>query len=238
MVRNIIELCEGITKKHYLFINSNLTSNKFKDFARKINPERVLGIHASLHIEELIKKNLVDKYAENYHTLKKKGFPVFSVAIAYPPLSEKKIENYFFFQKKGILFHYEPFYGYFLGKKYPDSYTPKEISIFRFKNDCKNTFYQKGKICNAGYNAAIVAGNGNIYPCLNIYHNLGNIYKKIRYNNKLIKCPVKSCEFPLNQYDISLFKKSLKNKNINTTIHSGLINYIGKSIVKANIEFS
>lgn len=238
LVRNIIELCEGITKKHYLFINSNLTSNKFKDFARKINPERVLGIHASLHIEELLKKNLVDKYVENYHILKEKGFTIFSVAIAYPPLLEKVDEYYRFFQKKGILFYYEPYYGNFLGKKYPYSYTPEEISAFHLKNACKNTFNQKNKICNAGYNVAIVAGNGNIYPCVNIYQNLGNIYKKIQFNDQLIKCPVKSCACPLNQYDISLFKKSLENKNINTKIHNGLVNYIGQLIVYANIEFS
>jgi MoaA/NifB/PqqE/SkfB family radical SAM enzyme len=238
LVRNIIEFCVEITKKHYFFINTNLTSNKFKEFADVINPERVIGIHASLHIEELFKKKLIEKFLENYYALGEKGFLIFSRVVAYPTLFEKADYYDSFFRDKGIYFDYEPYYGYFSGKKYPDSYTPEELAAFRFANNCKNTFYQKDKICNAGYNAAIVTGNGNVYPCYNVYQNLGNIYKKIKLSDQLIKCPAKSCSCPINEYDKLLFEKAMENKEINAKIHSGLVNYIGQLIVKSNLELS
>lgn len=69
---------------------------------------------------------------------------------------------------------------------------------------------QKGQLCNAGYNVCIITTKGNIVPCYKIHKRIGNIYKKIEFNDKLIRCPFKTCYCPLNIYDPYLFEKAKK----------------------------
>ncbi len=47
-----VELVEALTEKHYVSINTNLSRSNAYDFANVIPPEKILYIHASLHIME------------------------------------------------------------------------------------------------------------------------------------------------------------------------------------------
>src|SRR5262245_6196950 len=49
---NFIELCERITERHYISVNSNLTHATFAKFAERIEPSRVSFINAGLHLVE------------------------------------------------------------------------------------------------------------------------------------------------------------------------------------------
>jgi len=207
---NIVEACIQLTKKHYVSFNTNLTSTKLKEFCENINPKKVSYILAALHIKELEKRNLLNRYIDNFLLCKQKGFNIIAIVVAHPSLINE-VEKYTkFFKEKNIDIKFTAFIGKYNEKNYPDEYTTKERNIFKInKKDNKNS-NQKGKICNAGYNSGIIQPNGDIFRCLNINEKIGNIYNNILFDEHLIKCPVEFCGCPLKDYDKYLFNKALK----------------------------
>jgi len=206
---NMVEACIELTKKHFIVFNTNLTSKKVKEFAEKINPERVLFITASCHIKALERMNLLSRYIDNFLLCKNRGFDIRAIEVGYPPLL-KEINKYKkFFLEKGIGLSFCPYMGRYKGKFYPDSYSEKELKIFGLTEKRINQFYQYGKFCNAGYNVGITQPNGDISYCVAISKSLGNIYEGIKFNDKLIRCPTKFCNCPVNMYDPPLFRKAI-----------------------------
>ncbi len=119
------------------------------------------------------------------------------------------------FQENGILLKFKPFIGLYNGKIYPDLYTNKQIKIFGLNVKDKNFCRQKCKLCIAGYNGGVVNPNGYISYCNKLHKPMGNIYHKIKSNDKLIRCPFKFCECPLNVLEPYLLKKSKEETNFN-----------------------
>lgn len=210
LVPNITELCLAITEKHFLSLSTNLTPAKVKEFAGKINPQRVIKIIASLHIKELERLNLMDRFVSNFLLCKEKGFNIHALECAYPPLL-KEVDMYKkFFEGKGVKLEFNVFCGEYNGKDYPASYTEEELKTFGLAGRPRIKGYEsKGKICNAGYNAAKVKTSGDIIPCYQIRENMGNIYEDIRFRDRLIECPYEHCTGPLKDFDPYLFEKAL-----------------------------
>jgi len=239
LVPNIITATKELTKKHYLSIYSNLISPRIKEFSEKINPERVIYFNASLHLEELESKKMLDKFIRNFKYLEKKGFNVHAIEVAYPPLSKKADYYKKLFKQKGINISFTPFVGKYNEKKYPESYTDSEKNAFSLSDKMLNIYHVKNKLCNAGYNAAEVDQNGDIRICKNFKKNLGNIYSEINLNNTIIKCPYEICECPYFKFNDYLYLKALKenkgrltNKHYNKTFLkiNNLIGLIGLKI--------
>ena len=209
LVSNMVELCIELTKKHFIAINTNLTSKKVKEFAEKINPERVLFINASCHIKELERTNLLSRYIHNFLLCKNRGFNIGAIEVGYPPLL-KEVDKYKKkFLEKGIDLTFSPYQGNYKGKFYPDSYSEKELKIFGLTEKDINQFYQYGKLCNAGYNVGIIHPNGDIRYCFYVNKSFGNIYEGFKFKDKLIRCPFKFCVCPVNMYDPYLFRKAI-----------------------------
>ena len=214
LVPNFIDACKAITEKNYITIFTNLTSQDIKTFSETIDPRNVLEICGSLHIQELERRRLLERYIENFTLLKEKGFNVSAHVVAYPPLYSE-IEKYrSYFKEKGIDITFVPFRGRYRWKQYPKAYTGQEIKSFGFgapqnsPADIMSCFYRKGKLCNAGYNVAVIFPSGNAQACFLIGQNMGNVFTDIAFNKNLIKCPFKYCSCPLNIYDPFLFEKA------------------------------
>lgn len=220
LVPNFIETCKSITQKHFITIVSNLTSHQIKSFSETIDPRKVLEICASLHIEELEKRRLLDRYIENVELLKDEGFNVTAQAVAYPTLLSEVEKYRAYFKEQGIDIAFVPFRGRYRWKQYPKAYTGEEIERFEFGSfskshtDIMTCFYRKGEICNAGFNVGVVFPSGDAQTCFLIDQRLGNVFTKIEFNKNLIKCPFKYCSCPLNFYDPGLFDKALKENNL------------------------
>jgi len=206
LVPNFIEACKEITQKHYVSFNSNLISKSIKQFAEEINPDRVLHIHASFHYDELLDKNLLQRFVQNYNFLRNAGFNIYAEVVAYPKF-KNKLEVIRKFAKANFLdLTFAPFYGNYNGLTYPESYSQEDLELFGINQSEISCFTQKGEPCNAGYNVAVVFSNGNVYPCHQIKMKIGNIYEGIEFSNELVKCPSKKCGCPLNKYDEYLFE--------------------------------
>ncbi|MFX0023948.1 MAG: radical SAM protein [Candidatus Hermodarchaeota archaeon] len=209
LVPNVVEACIELTKKHFISINTNLTSKKVKEFAEKITPERVLFINASCHIKELERRNLLSRYIDNFLLCKNRGFNIGAIEVGYPQLL-KEVDKYIkFFLEKGIELAYWVYVGRYKGKFYPDSYSEKERKTLGLTEKYIGWFHQYGKLCNVGYNVGIIHPNGDTSYCFAINKSLGNIYERIKFNDKLIRCPAKLCTCPMNMYDPYLFRKAI-----------------------------
>jgi MoaA/NifB/PqqE/SkfB family radical SAM enzyme len=207
LVPNFIEACRAISEKHYISFNTNLISKNIKQFAELINPNRVLHIHASLHYSELLKNNLLDRFIQNYKLLEDAGFNIYTEVVAYPKMIDKIEELFQFAKQNSLKLFFAPYYGMLDGKEYPFAYTKNELVKFNILQKEISCFTQKGELCNAGYSAAVVFSNGNVYPCHQIKTKTGNIYEGIEFSSELTKCPSKKCGCPLNKYDEYLFSK-------------------------------
>ena len=225
---NLVEACIEITKKHYISLATNLTDTRVKEFAERVNPKRVFRIRASAHTKELERLNLLDTYINNFLLLKEKGFNVKAVEVAYPPLLNEVKKYKQLFKKKGIELNFIPFFGDYSGKKYPGSYTEQELRIFGVDILDVKKLYQRGKICNGGYNAGVVFPNGDIQPCPEIKEDMGNIYEKIEFKNKLIICPFEFCGCPLKSADPYLFEKALEEAAVLHALSRKFDRFLGK----------
>lgn len=195
MVPNIVEACKELTKKHYLTIFTNLTSDKVGEFANSIDPKRVLHVKASLHLKELERLNLLDIYIKNFLLFKAKGFNISAIEVAHPSLL-KDLEKYKkLFKDHGIEISFNTLRpDTYDGKEYPQAYTKKELKAFGLnKRSVNEACFPKGIICNAGYNVAVAYPSGEVNPCFHIKESMGNMYTKIEFRNRLIKCPFTSC---------------------------------------------
>lgn len=208
LIPNIIEACKELTKKHVVFFNSNLIPSTVMKFADEIDPDRVFEIHASLHIKELEKRNLTEKFINHYTTLKEKGFKMSSVAVAHPAL-EPEVEKYIeFFTSKGIDFTFGHFIGKYNGKEYPKSYTAKDLAVFNMEgeDDDVSIYYRKGKICNAGTNLFLSYTSGKVYPCYAVQKELGHVYDGFKELQEPLLCTAEMCSCPPEFLDIELHK--------------------------------
>jgi len=214
LIPNFVNAMQELSKKHYIHVITNLVTGDIKGFAERINPERVLSIHASLHIKELERLRIVDKFIGNFLLCRRKGFNINAFEIAYPPLLSEVEKYRFFFRKKGIDIYFSPFIGVYNGRCYPASYTAWEREVFGITKSDVIPYHQKGKICNAGYNVGVVSPTGDISVCSQIGEKIGNIYEKIQFRSELTICPYDNCDCPLNFIDRYLFEKALEDKKV------------------------
>lgn len=208
MVPNFFEVLKEVCKNHYISFNTNLiTKNILK--LTEIDPSRILNIHASLHYDELIKKKLLDRFVNNFQTLKDSGFNIYAEAVAYPSFLTRIDEMKQILSDRKIDFQFAPFFGRYKDKIYPESYSDLELKLFNISKNNLAFFSQKRNLCNAGFNAAVVFSNADVYPCHQIKCKIGNIYENLNLSDTLVSCPSKKCGCPLNKYDIYLFEKAL-----------------------------
>ncbi len=213
LVPNFVEACAEITKRHFISINTNFVTGKVDEFSEKVDPKRVIVIIASLHIKELERRDLLSEYIKNFLKLQECGFPLLSKGVAYPAILGEVEKYKDFFKKKGIKIVFDPFVGSYNGQWYPEAYTDKEIDIFGLEPSCKSRTDSKRKICNAGYNIAVVFSDGSIYPCYQLKrYATGNIYKKIKFNDKLMACPFDVCKCSVDACDHYLYNKAMSGR--------------------------
>lgn len=224
LIPNFIEAVKRLTEEHYISLNSHFTSTKVQEFLTVVDKERVLFIHASLHFDELINKNLFERYVNNFYAAREAGFNIYAEAVAYPA-ALKKIEDYSqMMENVNIKFTFAPFFGTINGKNYPESYTEKERSLFGLNGKSIQSHFQKGKFCNAGKNVFTAYSSGKITPCFQIHETAGNLYSRIEFREEGISCPAKRCGCPLNYYDTHLFKKAIAEKRNGTKYTSNASN--------------
>lgn len=210
---NIVEACRRLTERHYVECVTNLTPPSVELFARTIDPARVTVIHASLHSAALKKHGLLETYIRHFLLLREKGFALRCAELAHPALLREAPALRSRFEGEGIAVSFFPFFGSYRGKRYPNAFTAGELAVFGLGPDDLRVFSPDGRLCNAGYNVAVVRENGDIRPCDALGERLGNIHSRIRFRRGLLRCPFSRCVCPLDAYDPRLFARAREEQS-------------------------
>jgi MoaA/NifB/PqqE/SkfB family radical SAM enzyme len=201
--RNIVDICTEIVKKHYLSINTNLSTNNIIEFGNKVDPNRTLLINASVHISEREKRdvNLVS-YIDKILFLQKKGFNVIAYYVVHPDLLKRITEDVLFLRQNGVKnVRLKAFKGFFEGRYYPSSYGIDERKLFEvFDIDYpehrildESSRYQ-GLLCKAGQKFYLMDRNGNLRRCTSLYKSYGNLFDRSQVIDPKPKpCPIAYC---------------------------------------------
>jgi MoaA/NifB/PqqE/SkfB family radical SAM enzyme len=78
------ELCETLTRRHLISLNSNLSRPAVRNLAGRVDPRRVSFINAGVHPSERLRHKGFKEFAENARFLQDAGFRVFVTAVATP----------------------------------------------------------------------------------------------------------------------------------------------------------
>ncbi len=199
-----VELAEVLTEKHYISINTNLSTPNVYEFADVIPPEKVLTINAALHIMERNKrKGGQEKYIDKFLYLQDKGFDIRLEYVTYPPLFHRLVKDIEHFRSQGIkVINLKIFRGTYRGKLYPESYTndeklvinsyavdTREISILEER---KVNFF--GMLCSAGKKSFRLDVSGQLTRCATLRKEYGNFFTgKYYFGESPVPCPVKEC---------------------------------------------
>jgi len=195
LVPNILEVFRAIAERHYVSVVTNLTSPKIEEFARTVDPEKVLFVVASFHLDELINRNLVERFLSNYNLLMDSNFKIKVHSVAYPGIDKTRHLKY------GFPIKFLAFFGDYQGKKYPESYSLDELYDFDIDMTKLSNAKYKGKRCCAGQSSLLIRPDGSITPCYYSHEDCGHIYSGIKPRKSGMICQYDECLCNFNEFD-------------------------------------
>jgi MoaA/NifB/PqqE/SkfB family radical SAM enzyme len=221
------DLCELLSRNHYLSINSNLSHHSIDAFAEKLDPERVHYINVGMHFDERRKKASMGVFIDRVHKLQKSQFNVLvsllmtpQMVLRFPEIS-KVIEPHRLYLIPKVM------RGVYEGKRYPAAYSPGEKSlILQYLIEARKQYRTmidsmgepasidmfsddhfldgipdyRGKLCGSGCNFVRIDPDGTVRRC-GSGECLGNILQK---NVKLLRaakqCNTSYCPYFCEKY--------------------------------------
>lgn len=195
------ELISLLQKNNSITISSNISNKNVVRFAQEVTPYNFYNICASYHPSELNNTGK-EKFIENYHLLREKGFPIVVTYVAYPPFLSRIDEEFEFLKSQGIKHvHAISYRGMYNGVLYPPNYTVEEKNIVkRLAMDefewyiafDKMNFY--GRACKAGQDYFYMEIDGEVYNCGTIRESRGNLFEgTFKPNDSPLICSSTNC---------------------------------------------
>jgi MoaA/NifB/PqqE/SkfB family radical SAM enzyme len=186
MFPGFVELCEGLTRRHHISINTNLASSDVPEFAERVVPARVAKIVAAIHQPERELRGLeLDSYAANYLVLRDAGFDVTALYVLYPPLLPRLAEDLYRLRELGVdHVRAKVFKGVYEGVRYPEGYTEEQKALI-LANSGEYVFNRpyldgllsfRGQPCTAGVTSFKVTVTGDVRRCASVPTGYGNLY--------------------------------------------------------------
>jgi MoaA/NifB/PqqE/SkfB family radical SAM enzyme len=126
-----VYLCRTLTSRHYVSLNSNLSSGRVREFAAEIDPARVQFVHCGVHVEERDRRNGWRNLWTNVACLVEGGFPLYASLVMTPAAFDDfpRVEEAF--AALGVPLIPKAIRGAYEGRRYPQAYTEAERTKFR-----------------------------------------------------------------------------------------------------------
>jgi len=204
LVPNFIELSKRLTEKYKLTILTNL-SQDIEEFVTTVNLSNVECFSVSLHLETRKMRRLMDNLREKLRRLKSLGVKLDLTQVAGPWDYNNLVRDATAFAKEfDEKVDMQRFFGIYLNKTYPSSYTVEQSKIFKLDYGTKlhpGTALPSflGDLCNTGYSDMVIDLNGDVYRCYSTYRieSMGNIFDgTIDLNKGPTICPFAFCNCP------------------------------------------
>jgi len=189
---DFVELCERLTERHYISLNSNLAHPSIASFARAIDPSRVSFINAALHLEERERRSGHGRFIANAEVLLERGFPLLVSLVATPAALARFDDAVDALRPLGLVPIPKLFRGVYAGKTYPAAYSAAELERFTRHADVARRCYAPalarmggpptldifrddeflageptftGELCDAGYRFVRIEPDGGVRRC-------------------------------------------------------------------------
>ena len=187
-----VELCERLTTRHFISINSNLTHSSLAELSRRVDPSRISFINAGLHLQERELRNGHTAFLRNADTLRARNFPLVVSLVATPSALVRFDEAIALLAPIGLFPIPKLFRGTADGKTYPDAYSGAEKQRFGAMAARARDFYRadllkrdeppsidmlndelfldgmpsyRGALCTAGERFVQILPNGDVHRC-------------------------------------------------------------------------
>lgn len=220
---NYVKFCKELTKNHYISINTNFSLPNIKEFAKEINPKKVIGLWVALHILERERLKIpIQDFAENVVLYQNKGFNITVFYVLYPPLLNRFLNDFNKLKSMGVKnVAGKIFKGVYNDKLYPDAYNAKERHlIMSFKDDYKYSrtyldgkMFFKGHLCDAGRKFFKIDVDGNVRRCASASGSLGNLYRRtIKISKEATPCQVNRALCVSQCLEYLINKKNVQNE--------------------------
>jgi len=186
MFPGFVALCQGLSKGHFISINTNLASDDVADFASRVPADRVAKIVAAIHMPERELRGLeLDAYARNYLVLRQAGFDVTALYVLYPPLLPRLADDMDKLRSLGVdHLRAKVFKGVYEGVRYPEGYSEEQKALI-LANSGEYVFNRpyldgmlsfQGQACTAGVTSFKVTVTGEVRRCASVPTAYGNLY--------------------------------------------------------------
>lgn len=189
---DFVELCERLTKRNFISLNSNLSHRSVQQFSRSIDPGRVSFINAGLHLDERDARTDREMFVRNAESLCAAGFPILISLVATPRALAQFDEAVELLEPIGLYPIPKLLRGPLDGSVYPAAYTENDKSLFRKFSATARDFYQfmdgwkerpsidmlhddafldsgepdfNGVMCDAGFRFVQINPNGEVSRC-------------------------------------------------------------------------
>jgi MoaA/NifB/PqqE/SkfB family radical SAM enzyme len=224
-----VELCQKLSRRHYLSINSNLAHRSVDEFAEAVDPGRVHYINAAVHFEERQKRAGLGVFIGRVQKLQDAKFNVLVSLIMTPEMVAAYPEFSTFVGTHGLALIPKVLRGRYQAIPYPAAYTPDQrariqeyllearsryaevlarmgepptIDMFsdgRFLGPSYGRGY-RGKLCGSGYNFVMIHPNGAVVRC-GSGEQLGNLLQKtVRLLRSPKPCDTEYCPYFCEKY--------------------------------------
>jgi MoaA/NifB/PqqE/SkfB family radical SAM enzyme len=187
-----VELCETLTKRNFISLNTNLSHRSLERFSELIDPARVSFINAGLHLEERDNKAGHAAFLRNAELLRAAGFRILVSLVATPNALARFEEAVALLQPIGLYPIPKLLRGPLDGKTYPAAYSERDKSLFRRFSASARDFYRfnegseerpsidmlhddafldtgvpifDGIMCDAGYRFVQINPDGHVSRC-------------------------------------------------------------------------
>ena len=229
------DLCEHLTRKHYLSLNSNLSHRSLDDFAERIDPDRVHFINGSVHYEERRKRGDLRAFIERVRRLQRRGFNVLVSLLMTPTMCSVFPELRDHFASQGLFLIPKMLTGKYRGRRYPRAYSNDEKAAFTdYLAEARRRYapvlarmgepptidmlsvnpyvYKKGKyrgqMCGSGFNFVGINPDGTVQRCGSGEY-LGNILlETLSLNESPKRCNTEYCPYFCEKYTSAKFAHS------------------------------
>lgn len=198
--RDFVTLCRALTSRHFISLNSNLSSRRVRDFAESVDASRVHYIHCGVHVEERDRRKGWTQLSANVRLLLDREFPVFASLVLTPAALGEYPRVAQFFAPLGVPLIPKVVRGFFEGRWYPQAYTAAERDQFRAFSEQAETMASvqrigptinpfldrdyldgfpdfRGIACSAGSRFVSIGYDGRIFRC-GQRTMLGNIFER------------------------------------------------------------
>jgi MoaA/NifB/PqqE/SkfB family radical SAM enzyme len=224
---NFVDLCERLSRRHYLSINSNLSRPSVDAFADAIDPSRVHYINAALHHEERERRTKLAAFIARVRRLQNSQFTVLTSLVMTPSLVEVFPDLAAECESQGVVLLPKVLRGLIQGVRYPGAYSDEHKALLREYTanavrkyagtieqmneaptinmfaedrilDGPNNYF--GQSCGSGYNFVVIKPDSTIYRC-GSGQRLGNLLRHdLRLLNGPQECDTSYCKYFCEKY--------------------------------------